>query len=119
MLIQARLYTEDNWEENVQKLKTDWLPPVLSALSVCRHCTGSVVCGVWPRPATNPMVTSKYKEVCDDTDLVTNLVTKAKRPHEVGVCYKPRRLGYWLRGQDGYECTHLMHTLSVHELHSK
>ena len=51
------------------------------------------------RPATYPMVASKYIKVCDDTDLVTNLVTKAKRPHEVGVCYKPRRLGYWLRGQ--------------------
>jgi hypothetical protein len=42
---------------------------------------------VLSRPVADPMVTSKYNEICDDTDLVTNLATKAKRPHEVGVCY--------------------------------
>jgi hypothetical protein len=29
-------------------------------------------------PATNPMVTLEADEFCDDTDLVTNLVTKQK-----------------------------------------
>ena len=29
-------------------------------------------------PATNPMVTLEADEFCDDTDLVTNLVTKLK-----------------------------------------
>ncbi|APW47993.1 hypothetical protein [Rhodoferax antarcticus] len=31
-----------------------------------------------PMPATNPMVKLEADEFCDDTDLVTNLVTKQK-----------------------------------------
>jgi hypothetical protein len=43
------------------------------------------------------MVNIKVREICDDTDLVTNLVTKQNANSKVGVYLRGKPRIYWLR----------------------